>query len=1191
MIVGIFLLAIFAIGAVSAAEDIDTTDNVLAIDSVDEIEITQEGSGELLCLAGDSSGEILEEDGNSYSGGSSTVDSHFYGTTMTELSNFIRPAVDGDVIYFENDITSDQAFENTTNGIQINKCITINGNGHTIDLKGLTPAFFIKTTNVVLNNLTIKNGRAFQNGGVITSSSVGSCTITNCIFMDNAAEERGGVIYLNSADSCNIINSNFINNQVLSSSIGYGGSIFAVNHINVRNCTFTNNKGNYGGAIYLKSTGDLAGCNFVGNTAAGKGFGGAIYAEKYINLNNCNFNNNDAKYGGAVYSASSGSCDLTGCNFVGNTAIEGAGVYSFNRANLNNCNFTDNTISNNVDNKGARGAAFYGSGSFNNCNFINNHAQSDKSYGGGLYIKQDSTIINCNFEDNTAEISGGAVYAGVGTTLEIINSNFINNRAQGANGYGGAVFSNMTNDLISNCNFTNNYAKNTGGAIYSPIGDCNLNDCNFYDNVAENIAGAIYSVNGVYELTDCDFTNNAAESGGAFYGGGTLNNCNFTSNSATANDGGAVYSLLNSNMNNCIFVGNSAGRNGGATYNKQTSNTNNCIFNNNNAGRNGGAAFNVNANNCDFVNNNAQSDNSGYGGAMYQGDASNCYFVDCSAAKRGGAIANGNAHDSIFINCDNPYGVVYNGTSENCMFTESPVLYCPDITVDYGEAISVPVRILDKDGSDVNGLPVDVKVYEGNKLIDSFATESGSSVTLDVDAGSYIIALTSKYIDPINARLVVNIPKPSPFISAPPVTTQYGKNAVITVNLFSDVPGNVKITINGNTQKAKITNGVATYTVSGLNYGLYPVEISYLGNYKYAADSINTTLKVNKNSPIVSIVANDIAYNENATVTVNLAKNVAGNVRITVNGVTEKVKIVNKLASATFTGLKAGTHDVKVTYAGNINYVAQTKTATLKVVKGTPIISADAPDADYGEDAVISVALFKDVPGNVRVTVNGISERTKITNGEATYTVSGLKTGSYEVTVYYAGNVNYNAQTFKTTLNIVKGTPITAISVNNINVGDTAQINVLTAKNVNGNIRITVNGVTERVRIVNGVATLNVTGLKAGTYDVTAVYAGSTYFNSQTKTATLTVSKGSPGLSFTAVTKSGKTTVTAKIAQDAPGNVKIIVDGVNTYTAKITNGVATYAISGLASGSHTIKVTYGGNYKYTSQSRAKTITV
>ena len=1256
MIASILLLAIFTIGAASAADIIDSTDDVLAIDSADDIQTTQDISADL---------SISVEDENPLSSEKTVT-----GSGMSDIDAAVKSASAGDTITLENDVEQD-----TSTYVMLNKAITLDGQGHSIDMKGISYAFRVHNAHVILKNLTIKNGADASYAGAIYATSTGSYNIEDCTFINNVG--KNGALYTNL--NSEIDRSTFTNNTVTNS----GGAIYvpATGSCKIENCTFINNNADLnGGALYIYSdqSTEIYGCTFINNTATSGG--GAIYVKESVDIDNCIFSNNNAENGAAVYvyDTNSDSSSITNCDFTGNTGKHGAAAY-IQDSEIINCNFANNVVDD-TGTEGSRGGALYinGASTITDCTFTNNRAKT-KGYGGAIYLKKNSNITNCNFTSNAARVSGGAVYAYTGASCNLVNCNFTNNQADTAdNAYGGAFFADA-HSTLSNCIFTENSAISTGGAIYIAQGGCDLTDCVFTGNNAGTSAGAVFSQRDhTCDLKNCEFESNTAGTGGAFYGHGNLDNCSFIDNHAIAvndagdpiGDGGAVFSFNDINITNSIFIANTANRDGGAILSKQKGNVDYSTFINNTADRYGGSINLCNANGCDIIGSTARN-----GAGIYKGDATDCYIVNCTTTNTGSAIYSGNAYDSKIFNCYNPRTIVYNGTVENCIIAESPQLYCPDIDVTPGETATVPVRVLDKDGNDVNGLNVDVEVYQNGVMVDSFTTTSGTTLTFDVYE-PYVIELNSKCIDPITVNINVGkespeleieanpitvgetatiiatlaeeatgnviisvngrnytvqivsgeagieivdlaagdyeviaiyggdetfdaqtatatltVAKPSPFISAPAVTTKYGKDVNITVYLESDVSGNVWITINKAKQKTAIKNGVATYTVSGLNYGLYPVDISYNGNYKYCADTISTTLKVNKNSPITSVVAESITYGEDATVTVNVAKNVPGNIKITVNGVTVKAPITNGAATATFTGLKAKTYDVTAVYGGNVNYVSQTKTASLTVTKGTPIISVDAPDASFGTPATITVNLKGDVPGNVRFTINGVTEKAPITNGVATYTVSGLKAGSHAVSISYAGNANYNAQTVDATLKIVKASPITSVSVENINVGDTAVVVVKMANNVNGNVKITVNGVAEKVKIVNGIATLNVTGLKAGTYDVSAYYAGNANFNAQTSTSSFTVGKSSPGLSMTVATKSGKTTVTANIAADAPGNVKVIVDGGTPQSAKITNGVATYTISGLSSGTHTIKVTYAGNYKYTAQSRTKTITI
>ena len=141
--------------------------------------------------------------------------------------------------------------------------------------------------------------------------------------------------------------------------------------------------------------------------------------------------------------------------------------------------------------------------------------------GGAIYFSSSGTVTNCNFTNNTAR-NGGAINMGSGT---VTNCNFTDNEAD----FGGAVHFEK-NGTVTNCNFNNNKANNCGGG------------------------GAVYfSEDGT--VTNCNFVgNNATYSGGAVYFtyAGTVENCNFTDNSASE-EGGAIYSFYWSTADTCIF--------------------------------------------------------------------------------------------------------------------------------------------------------------------------------------------------------------------------------------------------------------------------------------------------------------------------------------------------------------------------------------------------------------------------------------------------------------------------------------------------------------------------------------------------------------------------------------------------------------------------------------------------------------
>lgn len=150
----------------------------------------------------------------------------------------------------------------------------------------------------------------------------------------------------------------------------------------------------------------------------------------------------------------------------------------------------------------------------NNCTFENNSA----NYRGGAILAKDLEIKDSKFINNSAP-SGGALSndddtIGLQTVYDIINTTFEDNKAEVA---GGAIQMKTTNQEslnIEGSSFNNNYGGSYGGgAIIAP--NVNVGNSNFTNNAAFNYAGAIST--DYLIVKNCKFENNSAKHAGAFF--------------------------------------------------------------------------------------------------------------------------------------------------------------------------------------------------------------------------------------------------------------------------------------------------------------------------------------------------------------------------------------------------------------------------------------------------------------------------------------------------------------------------------------------------------------------------------------------------------------------------------------------------------------------------------------------------
>ena len=271
------VLLIFIFGAASVCAG-DVNDTVIASEDDSAVELSQAGTDEIVStdeneLISQTDNELIHE-GNS--------------GTFAELQANITQAAEGSALTLNKNYKCEDGFD--SEGICIDKSITIDGNGFIIDAQEKSRIFKIIAENVVLKNIIFTNGKT----------------------------DNGGAVYFEK--SGNVINCNFINNQAT-----YGGAFYFNSGGEVTNCNFNNNSAAYdGGAGYFFDTGTVTNCTFINNSAS-EDKGGAIWMY-FGRVENCSFINNSAAYdGGAVFFNADG--EVTNCNFTGNNATMGSAIY------------------------------------------------------------------------------------------------------------------------------------------------------------------------------------------------------------------------------------------------------------------------------------------------------------------------------------------------------------------------------------------------------------------------------------------------------------------------------------------------------------------------------------------------------------------------------------------------------------------------------------------------------------------------------------------------------------------------------------------------------------------------------------------------------------------------------------------------------------------------------------------------
>ena len=517
----LLILFLFSIASISATDDSNITDDELKINN-------------------DEKSTILHED--------TTTNS-----TFTDLKNLIDSQESGSTIYLNCSYEHDDDFKE--NEIRLNKTLTIEGNNHSLDGKNRVRILYIHANDVVLKNITFKNGYSSESIGALGCKG-SNLTIINCNFINNHANGSsagnndavgivGGAVYIH-GNECKIVNNTFINNIV--GGRGGGLAIDGKNHL-IENNTFIGNKAlrhMNGGALQL---GQGANAIIRGNTFkdnhAGMG-GGAIELQHSMGdvIENNIFINNSADYGGALSIYNTSYFTLRNNNFSDNFANGEKGLGGVLRIYLINFS-TTSVVSENI---------------------IKNSIASVT--GGAFYIFGSNIEITKNlFLNNTAAEKGGGIINALGNDITISNNEIINNSA---NAHGGAIYIDGNGTTITSNKFINSNAKSGGGAIYSKGKYISITDNNFTNSISGAHSGAIYVEGDFALISNNNLVNNVATS----FGGATSvkgSNANITSNnfsySIAGTHSGAVY--IDGNfalISNNNLINNTATSFGGAIF-------------------------------------------------------------------------------------------------------------------------------------------------------------------------------------------------------------------------------------------------------------------------------------------------------------------------------------------------------------------------------------------------------------------------------------------------------------------------------------------------------------------------------------------------------------------------------------------------------------------------------------------------
>ena len=1042
----IILVCLFAISAVSANE-ISNETNMVANDYDSSI---SESVNENTLSASLSEEEVQGSPDNG---------------TFAALQEKINDAPEYSIINLENNYTYDSGF--STDGIIINKTLTINGNGYVIDALGQSRIFYINSPTITLNNITFKNG-------YVTS-------------------DHGGAIYFTGNVSNSSISGEFINNTA-----SVGGAIFftTVSNSSISG-EFINNTACLGGAVFFDvdvSNSSVFGI-YVGNTAKNDA-GGAIYFQSSVSNSSVSgeFINNTAGVGGAIcfyYCVSNSS--VSG-EFINNTAKKSVGGAIFFGESVYNSNilgnFIGNTAASSMYTGWSSGGAicFYGIVFNSNIlgNFIGNTASSEgSSWSGGGAINFRNSVSNssifADFLNNTvsskgsADSNGGAIYFDSISNFSICGD-FINNTAGSG---GGAIFSSnrdASNIKIINSIFNNNGAV-IGGAIQYLGSNSLINNSTFYSNIAEE-GGVLFIGGNNNTIENLILINNSAKYAGSIEIIGTntnIINSLFECNNASV-AGGAIQVIGTDNIiENSTFNNNIAPYGSAIQWFGENGLVNNSIFINNKGTDTGTIHIisdNITVSKSILINN---SDPYDVYSTVYSTVANNNWF--------------GNILDNQVISPKVSSEVIIDNWHYLDVDTDSET-----IKIDESAIINIDLNRLSNNGGDIGyknelqDIILNISSVNGVCNVSTVKLKDGKAkITFTPENAGYGSVTVNYLTVSQTIDFIIKDSRIEPNMTFNVENSHVGETVEIDTFLPSDATGDVVVTINNKTYSAKIKNGEAKVLIKDLPINKYDFIMDYSGDNKYSFEHVNGSFLVSKISDYNITAENLTIYgDQSAEIVVNVPSDATGNIVLYILSEEHILPVIDGKATVVISDLSG--HSM----CGFIAILMDDPKYELKSVYGTITIlpkvsnyTISSPNVDVycGETGNITVYLPQDATGGLKVLCDGLDIgyvyiNEGIATFESTYQISSIHTFDF----YYEGNYKYTEKSTSAILTVHK---ISDYSFNTTDVyitaGETANIIANLPKDATGTANIRVFNenfeYTTSTTVNEGQITFNVDGL------------------------------------------------------------------------------------------------------------------
>ncbi|WP_407392370.1 Ig-like domain repeat protein [Methanobrevibacter sp.] len=415
----------------------------------------------------------------------------------------------------------------------------------------------------------------------------------------------------------------------------------------------------------------------------------------------------------------------------------------------------------------------------------------------------------------------------------------------------------------------------------------------------------------------------------------------------------------------------------------------------------------------------------------------------------------------------------------------------------------------------------------------------------------------------------------------------YSKSYDLFIELPEDAYGNVTVIVDDKEYEADVEEGRACVSLEDLERdNSYPVTVKYSGYGNYTADEITVTIDIGGFAIVGSYSDDDDEDDEDEkleSVSLSMPEDASGNLIVENNGEVYKTAALDDgFAEIDLTDLPLGYNRIHAYYDGDDYDEYDEFWQTIKLL---PEMEVYDELVSEDEDCTIEIEL-PGAKGQVAIYVDGDLNLTcDVVDGKVSAAISNLYGDEHVITFRYigdeyymlfvdyydedSGDIEYH-EWWVFSGEKERSTPAINITYGEAVEGDEVSVTI-EIPGATGSV--IVNG--EKYNLTDGKAVITVKDLVAGDLTIKGNYTGDDNFAEALIYKNIEViPKRDAGLKVTgdAIKVGENATVSIQINKDATG--KVTVDG---KEVTIKDGKATYTMSNLAVGNHTVTVNFAGD--------------